>query len=332
MSIAVLLEQLEVDAGQRKSLRYHAVDDVSGTPVYWPLHVVAGARPGKTLLITAGVHGDEYTGIVAINRFVEEVEPNQISGNLIMIPLVNPPAYAARTRANPEDGQDLARTFDGDPHGTTTERIAYQLSHEFIARADAYCDLHTSGTNLQIVSLCGYGTTAKRDVLEVQRAMGKAFGMPLVWGTPLLPGRSLTAAEQRQVPAIYTEIGGGGPLRDYEREGCLRGLHNVAKLLKILPGSPEIDGQQEVIEQTRDQAGFFQAQHASPVDGMFEPICKLGQRVGQGESLGRVLSPGGETLHEVEAPATGRVTMLFAVTHVHEGEPLAYVMEDEEKK
>lgn len=328
MSIAALLEKLEVDTGQRKSLRYHAIDDVSGNPVYWPLHVVAGAGPGKTLLITAGIHGDEYTGIVAINRFFESLEPDKISGNLIMIPLVNPPAYAARARANPEDGQDLARTFDGDPQGTTTERIAYHLSHEFIACADAYCDLHTAGTAMQIVSLCGYGTTATGEVLEVQRAMGKAFGMPLVWGTPLLPGRSLSAAEHRQVPAIYTEIGGGGPLRDDEREGCLRGIHNIAKLLKILPGRPEIDGQQEVIEQARDEAGFFQAQSPSPVDGMFEPACKLGQRVRQGKVIGRILAPGGETLHQVQAPATGRVLMIFAGTHVYKGEPLAYVMED----
>src|SRR5262249_47418484 len=116
-----------------------------GSRIELPVLLVRGARPGRTLLATAGGHGDEVEGMGALRRLYESLQPEQLSGTLVAVPVANPPAYEAALRTNPDDRQDLARTFPGNAVGTVTEQIAFALTHRFIRHADLYCDLHSAG-------------------------------------------------------------------------------------------------------------------------------------------------------------------------------------------
>ena len=99
--------------------------------------------PGPHLLITAGVHGDEFEPMVAVRRLIEAFDPSALKGRVTLVPLVNEAAFYNRARTA-EDGLDLARVCPGNHEGSVTERTAAALS-DLIRSADYYIDLHTGG-------------------------------------------------------------------------------------------------------------------------------------------------------------------------------------------
>ena len=100
--------------------------------------VICGSCPGKTLVVTAGVHGCEYVGIETLNRLKKELDPIDLSGRIILLPLVNPEGfYMGSKQIIPADGQNLNRTFPGDPEGTFSSRLA-KLLEELKKEKDSF--------------------------------------------------------------------------------------------------------------------------------------------------------------------------------------------------
>jgi hypothetical protein len=110
-----------------------------------PLHEITGAQPGPTLGITAGIHGDEYLPLETVRQFVTALNPAQLSGTILAIPVVNPLAIEAQTRNTPIDMNNLNRVFPGDPHGWLTEQLAAVVSEQFLPRLQYLVDLHAGG-------------------------------------------------------------------------------------------------------------------------------------------------------------------------------------------
>jgi predicted deacylase len=110
-------------------------------------------------VVTAGVHGDEYEGVRTIFDIVDELDPGAMSGDLLCVPVANPPAYWAGTRISPVDGKNLARVFPGAPDGTISDQIAFCLGREVIA-ADS-SDLH-AGVKIETPTLIGYDSEDSR--------------------------------------------------------------------------------------------------------------------------------------------------------------------------
>jgi len=135
-------------------------------------------HPGPHLLITGGVHGDEFEPMAAVRQLARilarELRPEKLRGKATLVPVVNEPAFRLGQRCA-EDGLDLARTCPGRGDGSVTERIAFELSG-LIRSADLYIDLHTGGTRLTVLPLTGYVMHPDSTVLEQQRRMARAFG------------------------------------------------------------------------------------------------------------------------------------------------------------
>lgn len=282
---------------------------------------------GPHVLITGGVHGDEFEPMVAIRKLASLLNDREIRGRITLVPVVNESAFRRGQRVG-EDGLDLARTCPGRPDGSVTERTAHALAG-LIRSADAYVDLHTGGARLSVWPLTGYMLHPNRSVLERQRQMARAFGLPVVWGTdPSLEGRSLSVARDANVPAIYAEyLGGGGCLPDGVTayvQGCLNVL---AALGLVDPGLARPSAEPFVVEDERVGSGHMQVQHPAPRDGLFEPAVPLGQPVRKGELLGTVSDPLGPEVVPVPADRTGLVLVLRCFAQVAAGESLGVVLE-----
>ena len=169
--------------------------------------ILDGASDGPHLVITGGVHGDEFEPMQALRRLIAEFQQEPFAGRLTIVPVVNEPAFLRGTRCA-EDDLDLARTCPGDPDGSVTERLAAEVS-EIIRSGDYYIDLHTGGNVMDVWPLTGYKLVEDQEVLERQRAMARAFNLPLVWGTDAkLEGRTLSVARDD------IAVGGRGPADD----------------------------------------------------------------------------------------------------------------------
>ncbi len=289
-------------------------------------HEIVGQQPGPHLLITGGVHGDEFEPMEAIRRLMAEIDPLSLRGKLTLVPCVNEPAFRRGHRTG-DDGLDLARTCPGRADGSITEQIAFELSR-LIRSSDFYIDLHTGGTRLMVSLLAGYTLHRNANVLAVQRRMARAFGLPIVWGTdPNLEGRSLSVARDANVPAIYCEYLGGARCDPAGVEAYVTGCRNVMIELGLLVGQVTLTVEPLVVEDHRPSAGHMQVNHPSPADGYFQPVVTLGQRVQTGELLGTVCDPLGQTVSRIESRYTGLVIVLHTFPTVSANDGVAVVME-----
>lgn len=290
-------------------------------------HAIVGEESGPHVLVTGGVHGDEFEPMAAIRRLMREIDPSHLKGRVTLIPVVNEAAFRLGQRAA-EDGLDLARTCPGRSDGSITERVAAALSAH-IRAADYYIDLHTGGTRLRVLPLAGYVLHRDPAILETQRRMARAFGLPIIWGTdPNLNGRSLSVARDAGVPAIYTEYHGGGSCDPQGVVAYVEGVLGVLAEFGMIERSPVVPSHPPIfIEDDRPGAGHMQMNHPVECEGFFEPCVELGQQVQLGARLGTVCDPLGNRVVPVIANRTGVLLVLHTFSRVNAGDSVAVVME-----
>lgn len=274
---------------------------------------LVGVQPGPRVVVTAGVHGDEFEGVRAVAELCRTLDPARLRGTLVLVPVANPPAFNAGTRASPLDGVNLNRVFPGDVEGTPSERLAHALFREVVAGADALLDLHSGGTRYLFHPQAGFyrgGDAAS--IGERSFALARAFGIPLLWDIPHRAGVFSYEAARAGVPAIGVEIGGNGRCEPSHVALALRGVRNALAHLDMLdPTTPSKPAAQRV------WAGDFTL---CPASGLFEPAVTLNQRVDAGELLYRLIDLRGEVAYEHHAPHAGLVSALRVFAAIGEGE------------
>lgn len=308
----------------RHRFRVNLAGAERGAPC-WSAEVVRGAADGPVLLVTAGVHGDEYEGMAGIRAFLRDLDPAELVGTIVAIPVVNEPAYQAASRTTPDDGLNLARTFPGKSDGTTTERIAYALRHHVLPQCTFFCDLHAGGMHYDVVLLSGYqlGTP---EFNQIQYGACVAFDLPVIWATSYLPGRSLSAAREAGVPAMYVEYGGGGDCPEDSVEHCRVALRRVAGFLEMLdqPYPKQFGG--TFVEDDGDESGHLQIQGIARASGFFSSKVRVWERVQAGQLVAEILDPFGGVLDTLEAQVDGRIVFLRRTCYVAEEESCFAVM------
>jgi len=282
-----------------------------------PVLLIQGAQNGKTLALTAGVHGDEFEGIRALFDLSDQIDPAELSGRVVAVPVANPPAFSSGSRTSPLDGGNLARAFPGSEIGSPTQVIAFHLGRSIIGRADFYVDLHTAGTKLLMPRMVGYDI---HDSRSHEAAM--AFGAPVLWGHgEIPPGRTISFASSRRIPWLYTESCGGRTVDLEEVEMFTRGLMNVMRYLQMLPGSFRPAGASRLIYGNGDLDSGIAATRS----GFLIPSVELLQDVKAGQALGRTVDLLGMPVESFASPCDGTVAMIHAFPVVNAGESLFLV-------
>ena len=293
-----------------------------------PVISVTGAKPGPVLFVNAGVHGGEYPAIEAVIRLGKTLDPKTISGTVILMPVMNLPAFRSRTPfVCPVDNVNPNRVFPGDPSGSYSEQMTHALINEFVVHADAYVDLHGGDIPEALVPfvICsGAGVAATEPVEAVNRSvaakskeMALAFGLPYVLtvSKPVQPSKGLSsyaAAAERDVPSILAEAGGVGQMQEDQVELLVNGVKRVMQHLGMLPE----DGRSEMGEQEvrRSQTAatvltrfeWLYTKHA----GMWYPRVAAGDEVKADQEIGTVGDLFGDTLAKIVSPVNGVVLFL----------------------
>lgn len=272
-----------------------------------PVTTITGAKPGKTLLVGAGVHGSEYPAIEAVIRLARELEPADLAGTVILMPVLNLPAFWNRSMfVCPVDNVNPNRVFPGDPAGSYSEQMTHAFVHQFIAHCDAYLDLHGGDIPEALVpfSICRAGATeTDRQSLELAVAFGLHYVLAV--SRPVQPAKgssSFVAAAEIGVPAVLAEAGGVGQLGEAEVTLLTDGVRRVMRHLGITRDSAPEVGAPAMLTAFE----WVYATHA----GMFYPQVAAGDLVQQGAEIGTIGSLFGDTLETVIAPVTGRILFL----------------------
>jgi predicted deacylase len=283
-------------------------------------------KPGPHLLISAGVHGDEFEPMLAANELARQIGPLLFAGKLTIVPIVNTSAYELGARCG-ADGLDLARVCPGNETGSITQKLAAQISI-LIMDADYYIDLHTGGNLFEILPLAGYMLHSNPVVLQQQQEMARAFNLPVVWGTESSPnGRTLSVARDLSIPSIYVEYGGGGTLKLPIVKTYVEGCMNVLKWLNMIAsGETPQQVKQYWVEDYIPDNGHFQSKMPAPADGIFSPAVRLGEVVKKKQLWGIIIDPVSGKVSEIISEGEGIVLFLRMSARVKQGDALGGIL------
>jgi uncharacterized protein len=275
----------------------------------WPVTSICGVRPGPCIFINGGIHGGEYPGIETVIRLGAMLDPQELAGTVVLMPVVNLPGFRKRSMfVSPPDDVNPNRVFPGDPAGSYSEQLVYALMNEFIVHADLYIDLH--GGDI-VEALVPFSICRRADSAADRKAQENArvFGLPylLTVDRPIQPAKgsmSFVAAAERGIAGFIAEAGGIGQLDEDSVQlllnGVLRVLAHNGMIRSSVPPVPT--------PTLLTEFEWVYCEHG----GMFYPAVSLNEEVKEGQPLGRIGTLYGETIEEITSPLTGRV--LFITT------------------
>jgi len=285
--MGTVIDNIVVKRGElvRGSLKVGELPDTS--PVLIPVTVVSGIKEGPTILVMAALHGNEVNGPEICFRLTNELKPEKISGNIIIVPIANPLAYNARTRSTPQDGKDLNRYFPGKRDGSLTEKLAYTLFNSLIKKSDFVIDIHSGSEHFRLVPFIKI--FADLDYFSYS----KFFNIRFVKIRNTI-SKSLTGeAMKKGVKSVCIEVGEGGRLETDLVEKIKEGILNFLKRKGVLEGE---------VHKTKTIQLYHEKRFYSSKGGLLIPRVEVGQKVKKNSILGEIHDPftGGVTLVKTE--------------------------------
>lgn len=247
-----------------------------------PTAIFHGERPGKTVLVTAGIHAGEYVAIQTAIELSRRLQIEKVSGSIIILKVVNRPAFENRSGSmGLSDGKNLNRVFPGDLEGTETERLAYAISHEVFPLVDYYIDLHGGDTYEQMAPFVYYAGVAGADTVSGSRKMAEQVDVPYMVCSQVASGGAYNYAASIGIPSILIERGQMGGWELEEVQSTSRDVQNILSQLGIY------QKQKDYRKYYPLEVEDVQYQHASHT-GIWYPYKRVGDLVSKGEFIGEV--------------------------------------------
>ncbi len=293
LAAPVQLLGVEIFGGQRSELKWSAGQSFGGRSLDTPVLVAHGLKRGPVLCLMAAVHGDELNGVEIVRRVMGDLDPQQLSGTVIGVPIVNLLGFLRASRYLP-DRRDLNRYFPGNPRGSAAARIAYLFFRQIVTNCNYLVDLHTGSldrTNLP--------------QLRADLSDPKVFRFTEYFGaTSVLHHRGATgtlrrAASDAGIPAVTFELGEPQTLQVEHVDFGVLAVETLIDKLGMMDRMRHWSEKQPVFYASRwvrsDQGGILLAS------------VRLGANVKEGDILGTVTNPLSNEVMQVRSPFDGRV-------------------------
>lgn len=289
-----------------------------------PVMVFHGAWPGPVIAVVSGAHGTEYASIVAVERLAERLDPAEIHGTVILVPLVNLASFDHKVvHVNPVDGKSMNRFYPGKADGTQTERVSFVVTREVVEKCDHLIDLHGGDLDEDLRPYSYWNKTGNEKLDAASKEMVLAFGLDHIIvanDRPKDPAASRyldNTAATRGKPSMVAEAGRAGTVEPEDVDALVHGCLNVFRLLQMIPGAAKKIEHPVWLESVKAVS--------SDQPGLFYPLVRRGQYVEAGAKLGYVTDWFGTVVSEPRSPAAGVVLYVCAVPSMRKGDTVANV-------
>jgi len=300
----------EVKPGQRANINLPVADLYTSTSLSMPVRVVCGRRQGPVLFVSAAIHGDELNGVEIIRRLLRLKILRSVRGTLVAVPIVNVHGFLNQSRYLP-DRRDLNRSFPGSAKGSIAARLANTFFTEIVSKADFGIDLHTGAINRSNLPQIR-GNLDDEKTLD----LANAFGVPVIINANIRDNSLRSSVVDSGVPVLIYEAGEALRFDEISIRAGLRGVLNIMRLIGMLPAKrPAKRPVKPVLARTTSWV-------RAPASGIFNTSVSLGSSVTEGQRIGSINDPLGDTTEKMVAPFDGIVIGRSNLPLAHEGDAL----------
>ena len=304
------------DVTVRRGEKYQGDISFANGDIVLPGTIICGKLPGKTMLITGGVHSGEYVGIQACVELGAELQPEKTVGTIVILKVLNRPAFENRAGSlGLSDGKNLNRVFPGNPNGTEMERLAWAITKEVYPKVDYYIDLHSGDDFEALTPYVYYAGKAAQEVTEVSRKMAEQVDVPYMVRSLVSSGGAYNYAASKGIASILLERGGMGAWTSEEVNSDKRDVRNILSSL----------GMYQIRRDVRNYVPMEVTDvcyQAASEDGLWYPAAKPGDMVAEGALLGTIRDYNGKLSETCCAEYTGVVLYQTGSLQVTEGGPV----------
>ena len=313
----------DLEAGKKHLLYFQGVQTPTGQHWYVSVAVAKGARPGKRVTLTSGVHGDEMSSIRTVQIIMDQLDPARMLGMVMAVLDISRPALESMQRRWPNSGRgidliDMNREWPGNENAATaaSRHAAIVFNRLLRPNSDLAIDFHTGTTGLQ----CDAINIGDRTIPEVKK-MIDLFPVRQVWDSPAYAGVLHNAFVKAGIPSFCPEIGAARILNVKIIQQFVEGTMNVLKHHGIIEGP---------IGRTAADVGVFIGNGAFPVlatqGGFVEHLVRLNDKVKVGQKLTVQRNAFGEVVAEYVSAVDGEVGALRSDASSEPGNVLVFIL------
>lgn len=289
----------------------------SNTWIDLPVFVFRSKVEGPTLLLTAGIHGDEINGIEIVRRLITRKMLRPEIGTIIAIPLVNVYGFINNSRNLP-DGKDLNRCFPGGNKGSLAKQIAHIIMSEIVPHIDYGVDFHTGGAKIS-----NYPQVRALLNNEANLELARSFGAPYLINSNLIDRSFRKAAAQVDKPILVYEGGESLRLDPYAIQEGMDGVIRLMDFLKIKKSY--LREQKSTILRERSWT-------RAKMSGIFNAKVACGDKVNKNQLIAVITDPYGSLRIPVKSPINGFVIGINNMPVVNAGDALFHIGKEIKEK
>jgi uncharacterized protein len=311
-----------IAAPGQKSTGYLEVPTGVDAATNIPVIVINGAKHGPVLALVSGAHGTEYTSIIAVEKLINLLDPSQLAGTVILVPLVNIQSFEQKVpHVNPVDNKSMNRYYPGKADGTQTERASFLITKQVVDRCDYLIDYHGGDLDESLRPYAYWAPTGRETQDRISKEMVLAFGLDhiIIWRdrpSDLAATRYLdNTSTARGKPSIVVEAGYAGIVEADDVALLVDGTMSTMRALKMVSGEPRPVQNPVWLDRVVDIL--------SDGPGIWYPLAKRGTYVQEGMKIGFVTDYFGKVILETRAPVSGVILHINAVPSLRKGDNIA---------
>lgn len=311
MSKEIYINGTVIAPGEKKEVVFSKYELPSQSIIETPAYVFRSLQEGPSVLLSAGMHGEETNGIETLRQLIKlESVRNPLRGSIIVIPVLNIISFIFSQRDLP-DGRDLNRCFPGTRTGSLGSRIANDIMQNILPVIDLGVDFHTGGAKINNYPQIRCVFDEPKNI-----ELAKLFAPPFIINSPYREGSFRLEAARLGKSILVFEA--GESLR-FNNTAINEGLSGCLRLLKNMNMIKADSPQPHTIVIGKDK--WLRASEA----GMFRTQKKFGSFFEKDEIIGTISDPYNKNEINVAAPENGFIIGINNKPVVHIGEALLHI-------
>jgi len=316
MSNKEILEILgeAVKLGERAKVSFNVAKLHTQNSIDVPVIIERSKKPGPTVLITAGIHGDEVNGVEIVRQIIAKGINKPKRGTIICVPVINVFGFINMNREFP-DGRDLNRVFPGNKSGSLASRVAHKLMKEIVPHADLILDFHTGGADR--FNAAQIRIVKNEIVLD---ELAHAFGAPFIYYSGNIKKSFRSSCYKLGIPMLLFEGGKSfhidNTITNTGVNGAKRVLHHLGMLNSKFKVSRPKKQTIKILDSKWIRANY---------SGMFKASVSLNSQVKKGDVIGNITDPYGSFNHFVKATNDGCIFNINESPIIYQGDAIFHI-------